>query len=46
MVWFCSEQDKRVMIEDIEKCKNYGHDIDKTCWSELLEVLKKSLEDK
>lgn len=41
-----TEQDKKVMIEDIEKCKNYGHDIDKTCWSELLEVLKKSLEDK
>lgn len=41
-----TEQDKRVMIEDIEKCKNYGHDIDKTCWGELLEVIKKSLEDK
>lgn len=45
-LYLITEQDKRVMIEDIEKCKNYGHDIDKTCWSELLEVLKKSLEDK
>lgn len=41
-----TEKDKQVMIADIEKCKDYGYDIDKICWGELLETLKKSLEDK
>lgn len=45
-LYLITEQDKKVMIEDIEKCKNYGHNIDKICWGELLEVIKKSLEDK
>lgn len=38
-------KDKQVMIRDIEKCNNYGWDFDKKEWLELLEVLKKSLED-
>lgn len=41
-----TEKDKQVMIEDIEKCKNYGNFIDEICWLKLLEVLKKSLEEK
>lgn len=36
-----TENDKQVMIADIERCKDYGHDIDKMCWGELLEALKK-----
>lgn len=39
-----TEKDKKVMIEDIEKCKDYGNFIDELCWLKLLEVLKKSLE--
>lgn len=41
-----TEKDKKVMIEDIEKCKEYGNFIDELCWLKLLEVLKKSLEVK
>ena len=41
-----TKKDKQVMIEDIEKCKNYGNFIDEICWLKLLEVLKKSLEEK
>lgn len=39
-----TKKDKQVMIEDIEKCKDYGNFIDELCWLKLLEVLKKSLE--
>lgn len=41
-----TEKDKKVMIEDIEKCENFGNYIDELCWLKLLEVLKKSLEVK
>lgn len=41
-----TEKDKRVMIEDIKKCENFGNYIDELCWLNLLEVLNKSLEDK
>ena len=40
-----TEKDKKVMIEDIEKCENFGNYIDKLCWLKLLEVLNKSLEE-
>ena len=30
-----TEKDKRVMIEDIEKCKDYGNLIDELCWLKL-----------
>lgn len=40
-----TEKDKQVMIEDIEKCKDYGNFIDELCWLKLLEILKKSLEE-
>ena len=39
-----TKKDKQVMIEDIEKCKDYGNFIDELCWLKLLEILKKSLE--
>lgn len=41
-----TKKDKQVMIEDIEKCKDYGNFIDELCWLKLLEILKKSLENK
>lgn len=41
-----TKKDKQVMIEDIEKCKDYGNFIDEICWLKLLEILKKSLENK
>ncbi len=40
-----TKKDKQVMIEDIEKCKDYGNFIDELCWLKLLEILKKSLEE-
>lgn len=40
-----TKKDKQVMIEDIEKCKDYGNFIDELCWLKLLEELKKSLEE-
>lgn len=40
-----TKKDKQVMIEDIEKCKDYGNFIDEMCWLKLLEILKKSLEE-
>ena len=41
-----TEKDKQVMIRDIEKPISYGDECDKICWLKLLEVLKRSLEDK
>lgn len=41
-----TEKDKRVIIRDIEKPISYGDECDKICWLKLLEVLKRSLEDK
>lgn len=40
-----TKKDKQVMIEDIEKCENFGNYIDELCWLKLLEILKKSLEE-
>lgn len=45
-VHLITEKDKKVMIEDIEKCENFGNYIDELCWLKLLEVLNKSLEVK
>lgn len=39
-------KDKQVMVRDIENPISYGDECDKICWIKLLEVLKKSLEDK
>lgn len=36
---------KITMIKDIEDCKNYGWDVDKECWLELLETIKRDLEE-
>lgn len=41
-----TEKDKQVIIRDIEKPISYGDECDKICWLKLLEVLKRSLEDK
>lgn len=41
-----TEKDKQVMIRDIEKPISYGDECDKIRWLKLLEVLKRSLEDK
>lgn len=41
-----NEKNKKVMIRDIEQCESYGWECDKKEWLKLLEVLKKSLEDK
>lgn len=41
-----TEKDKQVMIKDIEKPISYGDECDKIRWLKLLEVLKRSLEDK
>lgn len=41
-----TEKDKQVMIRDIENPISYGDECDKICWLKLLEILKKSLEDK
>ena len=41
-----TEKDKQVIIRDIEKSISYGDECDKICWLKLLEVLKRSLEDK
>ena len=41
-----TEKDKQVIIRDIEKPISYGYECDKICWLKLLEVLKRSLEDK
>jgi len=36
-----SKHCKRIMIEDIKKCDNYGMDCDKKSWMDLLNYLKK-----
>ena len=41
-----NKKDKQVIIRDIENAISYGDECDKICWLKLLEVLKKSLEDK
>ncbi len=41
-----TKKDKQVMVRDIENPISYGDKCDKICWIKLLEVLKKSLEDK
>ena len=41
-----TKKDKQVMVRDIENPISYGDECDKICWIKLLEVLKKSLEDK
>lgn len=41
-----NKKNKKVMIRDIEQCENYGWECDKISWLKLLEILKKSLEDK
>lgn len=35
----------KLIIRDIEKCDNYGHDCDKECWIQLLNHLKSSLNE-
>lgn len=41
-----TKKDKQVMVRDIENAISYGDECDRICWIKLLEVLKKSLEDK
>ena len=41
-----TKKDKQVMIRDIENPICYGEKCDQDCWLKLLELLKKSLEDK
>lgn len=41
-----NEKDKKVIIRDIENPISYGDECDKICWLKLLEILKKSLEEK
>lgn len=37
---FLTENDKKVMIRDIEECENYGDWFDKEEWMKLLNELK------
>ena len=37
------KESKKVMIRDIEECKDYGMDMDKREWMKLLKYLKKDL---
>lgn len=41
-----TKKDKQVMVRDIENPISYGDECDKICWIKLLEILKKSLEEK
>ena len=41
-----NEKDKKVIIRDIENPISYGDECDKIWWLKLLEILKKSLEEK
>jgi hypothetical protein len=41
-----TEKDKNVMIRDIENAIDYGDECDKTCWMNLLDILKKNINER